>query len=156
QENCNRSQRSIMIRILAVLLLLSTPAFAQDWSTPARGSKDRADMMDAIRPHVEFLLGAPVEFVIDELRVAGKYGFARVNPQRPGGKQINLAQTPFGERAGYENAELDGTHVEAILVKEGSTWVAVQWQIGATDVWWSWQPYCEDYYPVLADACEGQ
>jgi glucose/arabinose dehydrogenase len=40
-------------------------------------------MMDAIRPHVEFLLGAPVEFVIDDLRVVGKMGFARVSPQRP-------------------------------------------------------------------------
>jgi len=145
-----------MIRILALVLLLTTPAFAQGWSEPARGTKDRADMMDAIRPHIEFLLGSPVEFVIDELRVAGNLGFARVNPQRPGGKKINLDETPMAARGDLGDGEWDGTHVEALLLKEGNTWVAVHWQMGATDVWWSWDVYCTQYFAVIADACGGQ
>ena len=66
-----------------------------------RGTALRAALMDAVRPHVEWRLGAPVQFVVRDLRVAGDVGFASLWPQRPGGAQIDLYQTP-----GYARGDL--------------------------------------------------
>ena len=59
--------------LIALLLLLPFPALA--WQEPARGTPLRADLMDAIRPLLEWNLGAPVEIVVHQLRVEGDLGF---------------------------------------------------------------------------------
>ncbi len=145
-----------MLRNLAVLCLLSQlapawPAFA--WTEPARGSADRAGMMDALRPHAEWALGAPVEFVIDQLRQTGDVGFAVVQPQRPGGGAIDPAQTPMALRDGQDMDYLDGLRIDALLKREGKTWVAVHWAVGATDAWYVSHQFCGIWAPVLPEAC---
>ena len=37
--------------------------------------------MDAIRPHVEWQLGQPIQFVVGDLRVSGDVAFGVLNPQ---------------------------------------------------------------------------
>ena len=64
--------------LLALLLILATPALA--WDTPARGTQLRSDLMNAIRPAVEADLGAPVIFVVQDLRYAGNVAFAALDP----------------------------------------------------------------------------
>ena len=64
------------------------------WDEPARGSDDRSALMDAIRPHIEWDLGAPIEFAIAQLRVSGDVAYASVVPQRTGGGIIDLYSTP--------------------------------------------------------------
>jgi len=49
--------------------------------------------MDAIRPHIEWDLGAPIEFAIAQLRVSGDVAYASVVPQRTGGGIIDLFST---------------------------------------------------------------
>lgn len=147
-----------MIRLIGLwFVLLSTlPAslvVAQEWRPPARGTETRAALMDALRPHVEWELGAPLEFVISELRVAGDLGFAMVTAQRPGGVAIDMLATPGYQRGTIEPAEMDGTSVQALYRKSGTTWVAVHHAIGATDVWFSWDPLCQEYQAVIADFC---
>jgi hypothetical protein len=54
-----------------------------------RGSADRSAILDALRPSAERKFGAPVEFVVLELRKRGSSAFASVQPQRPGGGIID-------------------------------------------------------------------
>ena len=88
-----------------------------------------------MRPIAEWNLGAPVEFVVRDLRVAGNAGFAAVQPQRPGGGQIDISTIPLVLRDGEDPAWLDGTWMQALLTRQGKTWVVVHSAIGATDVW---------------------
>jgi hypothetical protein len=135
----------------AAALILAGPALA--WETPGRGSDLRSDLMDAVRPHVEWVLGAPVQFVVHDLRVAGDVAFASLTAQRPGGAAIDLAATP-GARRGEIDLELgDGATIQALLQKSGRQWVATHHAIGATDAWWSWQEYCPVWQDVIPEVC---
>jgi hypothetical protein len=146
----------IMRLILAVIVsLFSASALLAQAYEPARGSTERSSMLDAIRAHAEENLGAPVEFVVHDLRVDGTLGFASVSAQRPGGGAIDVYQTP-GYRMGVLDPEgMDGTSMQALMRLSGESWVAVHWAIGATDVWFSYAPFCRRYRPVIADYCEG-
>ena len=143
--------------VLSVILTLlsGVSALAQGWHEPARGTAERKALMDALRPHAEWVLGAPVEFVIYDLRVRGNLGFASVWPQRPGGGEIDLWATPGAYRQEIYPDDMDGAGIEALYVKSGNTWVAVHWAIGAGDVWWAWEPICAVWRAVVPEACQG-
>jgi hypothetical protein len=125
------------------------------WDVPGRGSSDRIALMDALRPHAEWVLGAPVEFVVDDLRVAGDRAFGAMLAQRPGGGAIDLAATPGARRGDFDVELGDGTVLQVLYQRSGDTWVAVHWAIGATDVWWAWDELCVDYRSVIRDYCGG-
>ena len=137
-------------------LVAAVPATAQDWYEPARGSDERRNLMDAVRPHVEWRLGAPVEFVVEALRTDGDVAFALLSPQRPGGAAIDINDTPmvqiFGDDAEYYE-ETGGLGVVALMVRAGTQWAAVDFSLGATDAWFSVEPYCTAFLPVLDDYC---
>lgn len=139
-------------RLLASLLLL-LPQIALAWETPARGSADRRGMMDAMRPIAEWNLGAPVEFVVHELRLDGRVGFASVTPQRPGGGYIDPASTPMVLRDGADLSHLDGISMQALLQRQDRTWVVVHSAIGATDVWWADPRLCAQWAGVIPEVC---
>lgn len=140
------------LRLAACLfLLLSQTALA--WETPTRGSADRRGMMDAMRPIAEWNLGAPVEFVVHDLRVDGGLGFASVTPQRPGGGWINPMTTPMALRDGMDMSYLEVANMQALLQKQGNAWVVVYSLIGATDVWWSERRLCEHWGRVTPEVC---
>lgn len=132
---------------------LAVPAMA--WQEPARGSQTRSDLMSAVRPIVEWRLGAPVEFVVNDLRVDGDLAFASLSPQRPGGGKIDPYSTPAFQRGSFSYGELDGTGFHVLYKKSGAVWVAVHWSIGATDVWWSTAEFCATWSPVTPKACLG-
>lgn len=136
----------------AALALWAGAVAAQGWSEPARGSTERRAIMDALRPFATQLFGAPVEFVVRDLRVAGDVAFAAVAAQRPGGGAIDVARTP-GWATGYFLPEGDWTYGQALLWRGGAGWVVDDWLFGATDVWWSEPRYCAAYRPVIADVC---
>jgi len=145
----------MLLRGLAVIasLVLATGAAAQGWVTPERGSATRAALMDAIRPHAEWMLGAPVEFVVNDLRLAGDRAFAALVAQRPGGGAIDMLRTPMAERGEFDPYLADRPNIEVLYVKSGSTWVALHWAIGATDVWYSWEPICAPFRTLIPEAC---
>lgn len=122
------------------------------WSEPAKGSQERAALMDAIRPVAEWWLGAPVEFVVGTLRVEGNRAFAVLEAQRPGGIKIDMARTPLVLRDGWDPRDLDGARIDVLYRKSGSQWVAVLREIGATDVWYSYEPICAEWRAVLGPA----
>lgn len=144
---------------LTASLTTSMPALAQDWSEPTRGSQTRKDLMDAIRPHAEWQLGAPVQFVVDTLRLSGDRALAFLSPQRPGGVPIDVTSVPAVLRGhwgvdsdGYLE-DMDGVSIMALLVKSGDTWVAQHFSVGATDLWISDPEICADYITVMSDFC---
>lgn len=141
------------VLVIACVMSLLAGA-AQAWEEPARGSVTRSALMDAIRPHAEWALGAPVEFVVHDLRRSGDVAFANLLAQRPGGAAIDTANTPIVLREeAWEHESVTDIHV--LYKKSGETWVAVHFSFGATDVWFSWGPYCRQYRPVIAEFCEG-
>jgi len=131
------------------------PALAQAWEEPGRGTKTRAALMDAVRPHAEWELGAPVEFVVWELRRLGELAFFSGMAQRPGGGVIDIADTPAARRGELDPQVGDGATIQALYKLSGETWVAVHWGISATDVWYAWAPICADFAPVIPEACGG-
>jgi len=114
------------------LVALSTGAGAQAIQSPQKGSPLRKEILDALRPGVERKLNAPIEFKVDDLKVSGDWAFVRVTPQRPGGVEIDVSKTPAGKR------EInDGVHTEAVLRRVGGTWRVQEYEVGATDVWYT-------------------
>ncbi|WP_093094843.1 hypothetical protein [Shimia aestuarii] len=144
-----------MLRALMILLAMAVTFPALAWEEPARGTATRAALMDAIRPHAEWQLGAPVQFVVEDLRRADDIAFASLRAQRPGGGAINLYDTPAYQRGELYPEDMDGAWYHVLYKKSGSTWVAVQWSLGATDVWWAWAPTCRVFRPVIAEFCTG-
>jgi hypothetical protein len=126
---------------------------AQSYFEPNRGSETRAALMDAIRPHIEWELGQPIEFVVNQLRVSGAVGYASLSPQRPGGAQIDLWRTPGTIRGTLDPNFMDGAAVIVLYEKRRNTWVAVHHSIGATDVWFMGNEYCAYYGAVIPEFC---
>lgn len=152
---CTKSETKIKIIFSAFFALffnlIAQAAYA--WEEPARGSDDRSALMDAIRPHIGWYLGAPVEFVIKDLRVSGDVAYSSLAPQRTGGGIIDPYTTPGYLRGALYPNEMDGTSVSVLYRKLRNTWVAVYFAIGATDVWFSSPEYCNEYGAVIPDFC---
>ncbi|MCI2399208.1 hypothetical protein [Aliiroseovarius subalbicans] len=139
---------------LAVALTLAPlVALGQSFEEPARGSVTRADILSALRPHAEWDFGAPVEFVVGEMRVAGDVAFAMVGAQRPGGEQIDIFTAPVTLRGETDPQAGNGTTMEALMQKSGRMWVAVHIGINSSEGWWYDQQYCPIWAEVIPDAC---
>lgn len=135
------------------LCFISQAGIAGEYFEPARGTELRKSLMDAIRPQAIWLLGAPVQFVVKDLRVSNDIAFASLDAQRTGGKPIDIAQTPMVKR-GEEDAEyFAGPYFHVLYQKSRKTWVAVHWSIGATDVWFGTPDYCAVFQTVIPDYC---
>jgi hypothetical protein len=145
---------NIIYSSISAALLLAMPLTAE-YSVPERGTKERSAMLDAVRAHAEEQLGAPIEFVVYDLRVDGRFGFASLQAQRPGGGAIDLYATPGFKEGTLEPDFMDGTSMQALLRRSGETWVAVHWAIGPTDLWFAYGPFCRRYGSVIEDYCQG-
>ncbi|WP_324754298.1 hypothetical protein [Roseovarius sp. Pro17] len=141
------------MRLAALLLCLATSASADGWTQPARGTDLRADLLDAIRPKIEWTVGGPVEFVVWDLRVTETAAFASLMAQHPGGGVIDLYQTPGARRGEIDPDVGDGATVQALLTLSGRTWVAVHVGINSTDAWWHYEDFCPIWHEVIPEAC---
>lgn len=121
------SRRIILCTIGAVL---ASPALAQRVYTPGRGDPDRKAILDAVRSRIISEMNGPVEFVVRVLNVSGDWSFAVLDPQRPGGRQINPADTVHAADVDF----MDGLTVYALVRKSGSRWGLVESVTGPTDV----------------------
>lgn len=132
---------------------VGTAAVAEPWQEPARGTQTRRDLMDAVRPIAEWQLGAPVQFVVHELRQVGDLAFGTLGAQRPGGGRIDLFAAPANLRGEIYPDHMDGAVYTILFKKSGNMWGAVAWSLGATDAWWAWEPTCRAFGPVIEDFC---
>ncbi|MDQ2092050.1 hypothetical protein [Marimonas arenosa] len=143
-----------MWRLILAVFLVAASGVRADYFEPARGTELRRTLMDALRPHIEWPLGAPVEFVVWDLRVADDIAFFSGMAQRPGGGVIDIADTPAARWGELDPEVGDGATVQALYKLSGRTWVAVHIGISATDVWYSWEPICQEYRAVIPEACQ--
>ncbi len=141
------------VAAFALAGLASFSAAAQEYSEPPRGSVERADLLDAIRPLAQWAFDPPVEFVVTQMRVSGDIAFVNVTAQRPGGDQINAATSPVVLRDGESPELVDGPHLQALLQKSGRMWVSVHYSVGATDVWYCADVFSTTWKPVLPEIC---
>ncbi|MFZ5961884.1 hypothetical protein ACOXXX_02945 [Thalassococcus sp. BH17M4-6] len=141
------------MRYLLGILLFCLPVSALGWSTPDRGTATRAALMDALRPHAEWQLGAPVVFVVSDLRVQGDVAFGNLRATRAGGGEIDLYRTPDYRRGLIDPEYMDGPRYQALFRRSGDTWVAVHWALGATDAWWYNPEFCPLWQSVIPEVC---
>lgn len=90
----------------------------KDVTTPKPGSTERKAILDGIRPAFEAVFGAPIEFKVNEMRVAAGFAYLLVHPQRPGGKQLSTADWEKG------GGPCEGSDASAMLFahKMRGTW----------------------------------
>lgn len=120
-------------------------AASADPVEPARGSADRAALLANARTMAGYHLGAPVELVVQHMMVDGDRAFVQVQPQRPGGGPIVIADTPMVLRDGEPPSMIDGTVLTAYMNRVAGTWYVFAFAIGSTDAWWVGDPYCTEY-----------
>ena len=113
--------------------MASVPTLAQDVHTPAVGSVERRNILDAVRVPVERELGQAVRFRIDRLRVSEGWAFLLATPEDPEGRPLDYRTTPYAE-AVREGMFDDG--IAALLQSRDGAWAPVVHVIGATDVPW--------------------
>jgi hypothetical protein len=104
-------------------------ALAGQIHEPAKGSAERAAILDAIRPAIEAQMRSPVEFNVETMRTDGNWAFVIALPQHPGGKPIDMETTAF---AGQED-EMDGLAVLGLARFVKGHWVHIDDIIGPMD-----------------------
>lgn len=128
--------KGILSAILG-LLLLATTGSSQTVEHPAKGSTERAALLDTLRPAVENELKQPIVFVIAQINVQGNWAFVDGRVQTREGKVPNWKGTKYADAARY-GAQSDG--ISALLKRTGGKWRVVVKAIGCTDVcyvdWW--------------------
>ena len=129
--------------LIAGLLAAMLAAPAAAWETPAHGSTLRADLMDVLRPIAERQYGAPVEFMVLDLRVSGDVAYADVLVQRPGGAPIERLDSDTGL-----------PDLGALIQRSGRMWVPVFVAIEPTDLWYGDPELCRVWAPVLPEYCD--
>ncbi len=133
------------LAVIAAMLLSIGPlsvgtASAQQIYTPERGSQERKLILDAIRPLLEARVGAPVEFVVNRMRVYQDWAWLVVDPQRPGGGEIATSGPDFKM---WE--DLDGLTTYALLRQAYGRWNLIDYAIGPTDVFWDGDPLYKQF-----------
>ncbi|KZM47688.1 hypothetical protein OA90_24810 [Labrenzia sp. OB1] len=138
-----------MIRglFLSSLLLLAAGygVRAQSIHEPARGTLERSELLNAVRPMLEARVGPPVEFVVDWMRSGNGWAFVQLSPQRPGGGVIDLSRTTFASNAEY----MDGLLTIALLRHQYGRWNLIDFAVGPTDVFWHGDPLYAQLPPGL-------
>lgn len=140
------------MRLFVFLIACLAPVGAFAWETPKRGTPERSALVDAVRPHAEWVLGKGIVFRVDDLRLHGDVAFGNLYALRPDGSEI--ARDSLPNRPGWDNPfDWDGPQIQVLYQLSRGTWVAVHHEIGATDVWYASPEFCTDWAPVIAEFC---
>ena len=124
---------------------------------PERGSPERAEILDALRPEAEQTYGSPVEFMVDYIHVSEDRAHVSVTAQRPGGGAIILRETPGFKRGEIfldERGELvSGApgDAQALLQRTSDGWEVTAWVYHASEAWQI--DHCKEWSTVLPDFC---
>ena len=145
---------SVKFKLLLLFVFsLASPAFSQGWYEPARGTDERQILIDTLRPFAEFVVGPPVEFVINDLRVSGDVAFVGARAQRPGGVPIDPTQTPAFRRGQHDPVAGNLDRFHAFYVKRNGVWQVVDRTVDAHEVWWSEPSVCARFSAVTPEVC---
>lgn len=81
----------------------------------------------------------PVEFVVSSIRVEDGWAFCILEPQRPGGAQIDVNETGYAQ----DNEFMDGLTVYALVRNWNGRWNLIDAVTGPTDA--AFTPWPEFY-----------
>jgi hypothetical protein len=128
------TRRYVLASMLAAFAAMALPSrSAAQVITPAPGSAQRSEILNALRPSVQAQIGGTVEFVVSQLRVLQDWAFVSARPQRPGGQPIDWRATKF--RRDWEQ-DMMSDLVLGLLRRNGTSWRVLEYAIGPTDVVW--------------------
>jgi hypothetical protein len=116
---------------LAIILVFTFSAFAQNAYTPEKGSAERAAILNALRVPVERELKQKIQFAVTNFKVQGNWAFLDGAPQNLSGDSPNYENTVYGEAI---EAGMFDNNFFALLRKSNGKWRVVKYQIGCTDV----------------------
>ena len=124
--------------LLATLFVIgSYSGFGQAVHTPEKGSKERAEILDALRVPVERDLKQKIVFALDNFNVAGNWAFLSGTPQTVDGGKPDYSRTKYANAV--DSGAFDN-NIFALLKKTAGKWKVVTHRIGCTDVcfatWW--------------------
>lgn len=119
-----------------VMAAVSGPALGQAFREPAKGSAERAAILDTLRPAVEAEMRGPVEFVVTVIRASPNWAFVQAEPLRPGGGLIDQEDTGFAGEADT----MDGLTVYGLMSFQSGRWNLIDHMVGPTDIGYAgWQ-----------------
>lgn len=84
-----------MKTLLALFLLTLLPSFAEKAHNPKTGTKERTDILNAIRDPLEDTLHQPLIFRVDHLKVQDNWAFLIGTPRTKDDKPVNYKGTRF-------------------------------------------------------------
>lgn len=119
------------MKVLLVLLVLTTPLFAGDVFTPAKGDKLRTDILDAVRDPFEDHVHIKVIFRVNHLLVKDDWAFLMAEGRTKDDKPIDYTGTYFESDA----KEFDEGVIALLRFKRGR-WYVVTSSYFSSDVWW--------------------
>ncbi|MCP4182105.1 MAG: hypothetical protein GY761_02135 [Hyphomicrobiales bacterium] len=136
-------KNSFLIALASSFLLLqillsvgNVAAGGEKYYEPGRGSQERKAIMNAARVPISREIGQRVIFVVDVLRTDGRMAYLQATPVNPDSTPLNWNNTPFREDW---SADMMSDVVMVLLERQGSSWKAMDYFIGPTDVaWYGW------------------
>lgn len=139
KRKMNQAMRLALALFCLVAVAMPTTITAQrdnQTYTPAQGTPERQQIIDALRARVERELKQKVVFSFSDnaaFRVQNGWAFLSATPQRRDGKKIDYSKTIYREQV--DSGAFD-EGIFALLRKRGDTWRIVAYSYGATDVAW--------------------
>lgn len=104
---------------------------------PPTGSRERATILDALRPVVEADLSAPIGFRLSRIDVYRDWAYVSCIPTR-GKFRLDWAKTKYGKALAQD---MMTNMILALLRREGNGWKVVEYALGPTDATWEeWIP----------------
>jgi hypothetical protein len=123
-----------MIALVGALTILSSDLPRALAATPepvrdlAPGDPERRILLDLLRPVMELEMRGPVEFRVGRARTLKGWGLVQVEPQRPGGRRIDMAETVYAEEP-----IMDGLTTDALFRFRAGRWHLITHVVGPTD-----------------------
>jgi hypothetical protein len=122
--------------ILLGMILMNSSQARDDIHTPAAGTEERRQLLDAARAPLRDKLGQDVRFVVEQLRVGPDWGFVYAHMQDADGGKLDYSRTLLADaaREGYVSPDY-----VALLQRVDGQWSLRADAIGPTDmVWLAW------------------
>ncbi len=110
------------------------------------------DILAALQPSVESLVGQDLLLVVNEMKIQGDFAFVAAETQNPDGSAIDFSTTAIAD---WADELFDGPHLWAYLKQVDGQWTVLEQDIGPTDAWFVYWPQAHGGSCVLTGLADG-